>query len=78
MLILMIGKLTRRQNLISRIKAIVNDKEKDSINFKSNITIHNLDQYNFINENNNHIEQVLKKSATFKIKERKIMGIEGF
>ena len=79
MLILVVGKLTRReQNLISRIKTIVNDKEKDSINFKSVIIIHNLAQYNFINEVNNHIEQVLKKSATFKIKERKVMGIEGY
>jgi len=73
MLIVVVGKLTRReQNLISRIKGLFHDKE--NIQFKSIIIIHNLAQYNEINEVEKHINNVLKKSATFKIEENKIIG----
>ena len=75
MLILVVGKLTRReQNLITRIKDIVNQKENNQ--FKSIIIIHNLAQYNEVIEVEKHINQVLKKSATFKLIERKVIGIE--
>lgn len=64
MLILVVGKLTRReQNFISRIKDIVNEKENNQ--FKSIIVIHNLAQYNELIEVDKHINQILKKSATF-------------
>ena len=79
MLILVVGKLTRReQNLISRIKTIYKDKEKDSINFKSIIIIHNLAQYCTILEVNNHIKQVLEKSATFKLRHTRVSGIDKY
>ena len=74
MLILVIGKLTRKeQNLISRIKTLVNQKE--NIQFKSLIIIHNLAQYNEIEEVENHINNVLRKSATFDLKETDVRGI---
>jgi len=58
MLILVVGKLTRReQNLITRIKEIVNQKENNQ--FKSIIIIHNLAQYNEIIEVEKHIDKVL-------------------
>ena len=73
MLIVVVGKLTRReQNLISRIKGLFHDKE--NIQFKSIIIIHNLAQYNEIIEVQKHINNVLKKSATFKIEENNIIG----
>ena len=60
MLILVVGKLTRReQNFIDRIKEIV--KEKENNQFKSIIIIHNLSQYNEIEEVEKHINTVLKK-----------------
>ena len=77
MLILVVGKLTRReQNLIQRIKTIVNEKE--NIQFKSIIIIHNLAQYNEKIEVENHIKTILKQSATFDLKEKKVRGIKGF
>ena len=54
MLILVVGKLTRReQNFISRIKNIVQEKENNQ--FKSIIIIHNLAHYNEIEEVERHI-----------------------
>ena len=73
MLIVVVGKLTRReQNLISRIKGLIHDKENTQ--FKSIIIIHNLAQYNEKIEVEKHINNVLKKSATFKIEENNIIG----
>lgn len=75
MLILVVGKLTRReQNLITRIKEIVNQKENNQ--FKSIIIIHNLAQYNEIIEVEKHIDKVLKKSATFRLLEKSVIGIK--
>ena len=77
MLILVVGKLTRReQNFISRVKEIISEKENNK--FKSIIIIHNLAQYNEMEEINKHIEQVLKKSATFKITPKKVIGIKNY
>lgn len=77
MLILVVGKLTRReQNFITRVKDIINEKENNK--FKSIIIIHNLAQYNELEEINKHIEQVLKKSATFKIAPKKVIGIKNY
>ena len=77
MLILVVGKLTRReQNLISRIKTFVQDKE--NVQFNSIIIIHNLAQYNELYEVEKHIDNVLKKSATFKIEEQKVIGVKGY
>ena len=45
--------------------------KKKIIKFKSIIIIHNLAQYNELEEINKHIEQVLKKYATFKIAPKK-------
>jgi len=79
MLIIMVGKLTRReQNLISRIKTIIKDKDNNSKNFGHTIIIHNLAQYCTIFEVNNHIKQVLKKSATFELKPLKVTGIDKY
>ena len=77
MLILVVGKLTRReQNFITRVKDIISEKENNK--FKSIIIIHNLAQYNELEEINKHIEQVLKKSATFKIAPKKVIGIKNY
>ena len=77
MLILVVGKLTRReQNLITRIKDIVHEKE--NIQFRSIIIIHNLAQYNELEEVDRHIEQVLKQSATFQIIKRNVTGMKDF
>ena len=79
MLILVVGKLTRReQNLISRIKTIIKDKDNNSKNFGHIIIIHNLAQYCTILEVNNHINQVLKKSATFELIPHKVAGIDKY
>ena len=75
MLILVVGKLTRReQNFIDRIKEIV--KEKENNQFKSIIIIHNLSQYNEIEEVEKHINTVLKKSATFKLIPKDVRGLK--
>ena len=77
MLILVVGKLTRKeQNLISRIKSLV--KEKENIQFKSIIIIHNLSHFNEKIEVEQHINNILKHSATFDLKEKKVRGIKGF
>ena len=77
MLILVVGKLTRReQNLITRIKDIVHEKENTY--FRSIIIIHNLAQYNELTEVENHINNVLKKSATFQIYPKKVTGIKEY
>ena len=70
MLILVIGKLTRReQKLIERIKKLVSEKETqfNSINIIN--IIHNLSHFCELIEVENHIKNVLKKSATFKLNE---------
>ena len=75
MLILVVGKLTRReQNFISRIKDIVNEKENNQ--FKSIIVIHNLAQYNELIEVDKHINQILKKSATFKLQKKMLEALK--
>ena len=77
MLILVVGKLTRReQNFITIVKK--KKKKKENNKFKSIIIIHNLAQYNELEEINKHIEQVLKKSATFKIAPKKVIGIKNY
>ena len=77
MLILVVGKLTRReQNFISRIKNIVQEKENNK--FQSIIIIHNLAHYNELEEVDRHINEVLKKSATFKLIEKKVTGVKKF
>ena len=77
MLILVVGKLTRReQNFISRIKNIVQEKENNQ--FKSIIIIHNLAHYNELEEVDRHINEVLKKSATFNILEKQVIEIEKY
>ena len=77
MLILVVGKLTRReQNFISRIKNIVQEKENNQ--FKSIIIIHNLAHYNELGEVDRHINEVLKKSATFNLLEKEVIGIEKY
>ena len=77
MLILVVGKLTRReQNFIDRIKEIV--KEKENNQFKSIIIIHNLSQYNEIEEVEKHINTVLKKSATFKLIPKDVRGLKNY
>ena len=80
-LIIVVGKLTRReQNLISRIKDIIHEKnnEKEELNYKSIIIVHNLSHYNEIEEVDNHINQLLKRSATFKISEKGTFGIQEY
>jgi len=73
MIILVIGKLTRtEQRLITRIKNMAKKNEKNKI--KSIIIVHNLAQYNKIKEVENHIEQYIKKSATFEVIERDYLG----
>ena len=77
MLILVVGKLTRReQKLIDRIKKLVSEKE--NAQFNSIIIIHNLSQYNELIEVENHINNVLKKSATFNLEEIKVAGIKEY
>ena len=77
MLILVVGKLTRKeQNFISRIKNIVKEKENSSL--RSVIIIHNLAHFNEKIEIENHIKNVLKTSATFQLLEKKVMGIQGY
>lgn len=77
MLILVVGKLTRReQNFISRIKNIVQEKENNK--FKSIIIIHNLAHYNEIEEVERHINEVLKKSATFNLSQKNVIGIKKY
>ena len=74
MVILVIGKLTRtEQRLITRIKNISRINEKNKI--KSILIVHNLAQYHKKKEVDNHIEHYLTKSATFKLKKRKAIGI---
>ena len=74
MLILVIGKLTRReQKLIDRIKKLVSEKEKTQ--FNSINIIHNLSHFSEMIEVENHIKNVLKKSATFTLEEIKVTGI---
>lgn len=77
MLILVVGKLTRReQNLISRIKSIV--REKENLQFDSIIIIHNLAHYNELIEVDNHINDILKKSATFDLQPKQVRGIKEY
>ena len=77
MIILVIGKLTRtEQRLITRIKNMSKKSEKNKI--KSIIIVHNLAQYHKIKEVKNHIENYLKKSATFDLSERDVIGIDKY
>jgi len=77
MIILVVGKLTRtEQKLITRIKNIVKKNEKNKI--RSIIIIHNLAQYHTIKEVENHISQYLFRSATFKLLEKQVIGIEKY
>ena len=77
MLILVVGKLTRKeQNFITKIKNYVQEKENSSL--KSVIIIHNLAHFNEKIEVENHIKNVLKNSATFQLLEKKVMGIQGY
>ena len=77
MIIVVVGKLTRReQNLISRIKSLFKDKE--NVQDKYIMIIHNLAQYNEKVEVEKHINNILKKSATFKIQENKVIGKKDF
>ena len=77
MLILVVGKLTRReQKLIDRIKKLVSEKE--NAQFNSIIIIHNLSQFNELIEVDNHINNILKKSATFNLEEIKVAGIKKY
>ena len=76
-IILVVGKLTRtEQKLITQIKNLVNRNDKNKIS--SIIIIHNLAQYHSKEEVENHISQYLKRSATFKLLERKVIGIEKY
>ena len=77
MIILVIGKLTRtEQRLITRIKNMSKKSEKNKI--KSIIIVHNLAQYHKIKEVEKHIENYLKKSATFDLSERDVIGIDKY
>ena len=77
MIILVIGKLTRtEQRLITRIKNMAKKNEKQKI--KSIIIIHNLAQYHKKIEVENHIEQYLKKSATFELTDQNVIGINNY
>ena len=75
--ILVVGKLTRReQKLIERIKRSIKQTENNEA--KSLIIIHNLSQYNELIEVENHINRVLKKSATFNLEEIQFTGIKKY
>ncbi len=77
MIILVVGKLTRtEQRLITRIKNIA--KENDNNRIKSIIIVHNLAQYHRIEEVKNHISKYLERSATFKLKEQEVFGINKY
>ena len=77
MIILVVGKLTRtEQKLIIRIKNIIKRNEQNKI--RSIIIIHNLAQYHTIKEVENHISQFLIRSATFKLKEKIVIGMEKY
>ena len=77
MIILISGKLTRiEQKLIKSIKNMSRTNEKNVI--KSIVIVHNLAQYHKIKEVDNYIEQYLTKSATFKLKKRKNIGVEKY
>jgi len=77
MIILVVGKLTRtEQRLITRIKNLVKKGEDNKV--RSIIIIHNLAQYHTIKEVENHISHYLIRSATFKLLERKVIGIEKY
>lgn len=65
MIILVVGKLTRtEQRLITRIKNMAKMSENK---IKSIIIVHNLAQYNKNIEVENHINNYLLHSATFKL-----------
>ena len=73
MIILVIGKLTRtEQKLITRIKNMAKKNEKNKI--KSIIIVHNLAQYHKIKEVQNHIDNLLQKSATFDLTSNNYIG----
>ena len=73
-LILVVGKLTRReQKLIDRIKKLV--RENENVQFDSIIIIHNLSEYNELIEVDYYINNILKKSDTFKLEEIKVVGM---
>ena len=77
MLILVVGKLTRReQNYITRIKNIANGKENNQ--FKSIVIIHNLSHFCEESEIDNHINTILKNSATFKLNKKDVLGIDEY
>ena len=77
MIILVVGKLTRtEQRLITRIKNMA--KKNDNNKIKSIIIVHNLAQYHRIEEVKNHISKYLERSATFKLKEQEVFGINKY
>ena len=77
MIILVVGKLTRtEQRLITRIKNLSKKNEKNKI--KSIIIVHNLSQFHRKIEVENHIKNYLLLSATFKLLNKKVFGIQKY
>ena len=73
MVILVIGKITRtEQQLINRIKKLVKSNKDNKI--KSIIVVHNLAQFHKKLEVERHIEEKIKKSATFLLEPLKYLG----
>ena len=76
MIILVVGKLTRtEQRLITRIKNMAKISENK---IKSIIIVHNLAQYNKKIEVENHINNYLLHSATFKLIKKNVVGIKEY
>lgn len=76
MIILVVGKLTRtEQRLITRIKNMAKMSENK---IKSIIIVHNLAQYNKKIEVENHINNYLLHSATFKLIKKNVVGMQEY
>ena len=76
MIIIVVGKLTRtEQRLITRIKNMAKMSENK---IKSIIIVHNLAQYNKKIEVENHINNYLLHSATFKLIKKNVIGMNEY
>ena len=76
MIILVVGKLTRtEQRLITRIKNMAKNNDN---RIRSIIIVHNLSHYNKKREVENHINNFLLRSATFKLLKKTVLGIKNY
>ena len=76
MIILVVGKLTRtEQRLITRIKNMAKNNDN---RIRSIIIVHNLSHYNKKREVENHINNYLFRSATFKLLKKSVLGIKNY